>query len=266
MSSAPHGDTVDLRNVYDDLAMVLGSAHHRARLASGSPDQLAAVNQAVQQLWSLTVQRLGASLERADPGDLPPVVVEPDLQATADLDVDAILDHVAAFEPAAATPQQSRSLFDLAGSVRTATLVWCAVAAVLAVFLGVTVTGPVVVALLFIACLAGLLWRWPAAAALTGLAPLLELSPSSITANFVNHGLVYAVLTARWARAIFHGPWPASRLSVTELGLARSGRELRGGWRVAQRSVENTLSQLASPRRGDLFHGLGGSGSSGYRC
>jgi len=80
MSSAPRSDTVDLRNVYNDLATALGSAHHQATLADGSPDQLAAVNQAVQQLWSLTGQRLGAGLERADLGDLPPVI-EPDPQA-----------------------------------------------------------------------------------------------------------------------------------------------------------------------------------------
>jgi len=145
MSSAPRGDTVDLRNVYDDLATVLGSAHHQAALADGSPDRLAVINQRVQQLWSLTVQRLGAGLERADLSDLPPVV-EPDLQAPADLDVEAVLDHVAAFEPAAAvTPQQPWSPFEPAVSLRTPALVWCTVAAVLAVLLGVTVAGPVAV-------------------------------------------------------------------------------------------------------------------------
>jgi hypothetical protein len=44
MSSAPRDDTVDLRNVYSDLAVALGSAHHQATLGDGSPDRLAAVD------------------------------------------------------------------------------------------------------------------------------------------------------------------------------------------------------------------------------
>lgn len=367
MSSAPRDDMVDLRDVYSDLAAALGAAHHQATLGDGSPERLAAVNQAVQQLWSLTVQRLGAGLEHPDLSGIPPVI-EPDLEAPADLDVDAILDHVTDFEPAPVViPQQPWSPFGWAISVRTAALVWCAVAAVLAVVLGLTVAGPVVVlafippivtglllawrgvgrapgvlwaiglaplviiavgtgtaavlvalalvegfaylaylssntngswqhepraqrrpleielvlyslaawstrsdieGLLLVVFLAGLLWRrrWTAAtaAAVTGLAPFLELGSWSVTAAYFNYyGLVYAVLAAHWVRAIFHGPWLASRLSMTEIGLTLSGRALRGSWRVAQRTVENALPSLVSPGRGGLFQGLASGGSTG---
>lgn len=317
----------------------------------------------MQQLWSLTVQRLGAGLEQADLSDIPPTV-EPDLQAPADLDVDAILDHVAAFKPAATvTPQQPWSPFGRAVTVRTAALVWCAVAAVLAVVLGVIGVGPVVVPAflppiatglllawkgvgrvpgvlwavglvplvflvvatntavafvvlvegfayltylsssedgswqhepraqrrsleielvlyslaawttgndlvvpLFFACLAGLLWRrrWTAAtaAAVTGLVLLLTLTPAAV----LNHGPVYAVLAVHWVRAIFHDPWLASRLSMTEIGLTLSGRALRGSWRVAQRTVQNALPPLVSPQRGSLFQRLGSSGDGLRYC
>ncbi|MGH3812555.1 MAG: hypothetical protein ACRDUV_08875 [Pseudonocardiaceae bacterium] len=358
MSSPPRDDTVDLRNVYNNLAAALGSAHHQATLGDCSPDRLVAVNQTVQKLWSLTVQRLGAGLEQADLSDIPPTV-EPDLQASADLDVNAILDHVAAFEPAAVTPQPPWSPFGWVVSVRTAALVWCAVTAILAVVLGVIGGEPVVVSaslppiatglllawrgvgrvpgvfwavglvplvflvvaphtavafvvlvegfayltflsssedgswqheprarrrpleielvlyslaawttgndlvvLLFIACLAGLIWRrrWTAAtaAAVTGFVLLLTLSPTAV----LNHGPVYAVLAVHWVRAIFHGPWLAGRLSMTEIGLTLSGRALRGGWRIAQRTVENALPPLTPPARGNLFQGLGSSSNS----
>ncbi len=265
------------------------------------------------------------------------------------------------------TPQQPWSPFGWAISVRTAALVWCAVAATLAVGLGLTIAGPAVVlafippivtglllawrgvgrapgvlwaiglaplviiavgtgaaaalvaialvegfaylaylssnadgswqhepraqrrpleielvsyslavwstgsdieGLLLVVFLAGLLWRrrWTAvaAAAVTGLAPFLGVSSWSVAAAYFNHyGLVYAVLTAHWLRAIFHGPWLAGRLSMTEIGLTLSGRALRGSWRVAQRTVESALLPLASPQRGSLFQGLGNSNGSG---
>ncbi|MGH8920168.1 MAG: hypothetical protein ACRD0H_17855, partial [Actinomycetes bacterium] len=126
---------------------------------------------------------------------------------------------------------------------------------------GIDMTG-----LLIVACLAGLLWRrrWTAAvaAAITGLALVVELNTSSVAGVLVSHGLVYVVLTAHWLRAISHGPWLASRLSMTELGLVLSGRALRGGRRVVQRTVENALPPLVSPPRGGLFQGTGNRGNN----
>lgn len=43
MSSPSRDDSADLRNVYSDLAVALGSAHHQATLGDCSPDQLVAV-------------------------------------------------------------------------------------------------------------------------------------------------------------------------------------------------------------------------------
>lgn len=187
MSSAPRGDAVDLGNVYSDLAAALGAAHHQSTFGDGSPERLAAVNQAVQQLWSRTVQRLGAGMEHADLSGIPPVV-EPDLEAPAELDVDAILDHVAEFEPApAVTPQQPWSPFGWAISVRTAALVWCAVAAVLAVVLGLTVAGPVVVPAFIPPIATGLLLAWrgvgraPGVLWAIGLAPLVNALPPLVS-------------------------------------------------------------------------------------
>ncbi len=45
MSSAPHGDTVYLRNVYDDLATALGFAHHRTTLTDGRSSPPVAVTE-----------------------------------------------------------------------------------------------------------------------------------------------------------------------------------------------------------------------------
>lgn len=367
MSAAPRDDTVDLRNVYGDLAVALGSAHHQATRGDGSPDRFAEVNRTVQQLWSLSVQRLGAGVSPADLSDLPPVV-EPDLQAPVDLDVEAILDHAAGFEPVAAgTAPRLQSLFDIGISVRTAALVWCTVVGMLAVVLAVIDERPVLVlvfvppiatglllawrgvgrapgavwavglaplvslvavpiasvavvvlvegfaylaylssnddgswqhdlraqrrpleielvlytlaasvtkndlaALLIVACLAGLLWRrrWTAAAAaaVTGLVLLGELlNPAAL----LNHGPVYAVLAVHWIRAIFHGPWRASRLSVTELVLTLTGWVFRGTWRVAKQTAENVVAPLVFPGQGGWLQSLGGnstgSGDDGLR-
>lgn len=64
MSPAEHGQVADLRNIYLDLATVLGSAHHQAALEGSSPDRVAVVNQAVQRLWA--TERARAAGQSAD--------------------------------------------------------------------------------------------------------------------------------------------------------------------------------------------------------
>lgn len=111
------------------------------------------------------------------------------------------------------------------------------------------------VGLLVLACLAGFLWRrrWTAAlaAALTCLAWYVQQRSAS-GADVV----VYLVLAAHWARAVFHRPWLAGRMSLTEIGLRLSGRAVRGTYRVAVRTAENVMPPLGAPTPGWLFPGL----------
>lgn len=353
--SPTHDTASDLANIHRDLAFALGAAQHQASSDPDAQDWLLGVNHRVQRAWSQTVQRAGAGLPPGDLQGIPPVV-EPDPDAPDDLDVEVILEHVAAYRPPGGEPVRSRwAPPGFPGSTRTAALIWCAAAGTLAVLLGVTVAGlavvpafvpPIavallvawrgagrvpgalfaiglaplalllphvlvsvaalaiialiegfayltylssasdgswehelraqrrpmelelilyslaaatvrvdVVALLVLACLAGLLWRrrWTAwlAAALTALALSVQLA--SVSGAEV---LVYLALGVHWLRAAFHGPWLASRLSITEIGLSITGRAVRGSWRVAQRTVENALPPLAAPSRGGLFSGL----------
>lgn len=144
MSTTEPDGVIDLQAVYSDLAAALGAAQQRA---GDAPDEVAAMNERIQQRWSQAVQRAGAGMDPALLQSLPPVVT-PDPPASTDIeiDIDAVLDHVDAFSFAAgapAAPQGRR--FGFTGSLRTAALGWCAAAVVLAVLLGVTVSGSVVV-------------------------------------------------------------------------------------------------------------------------
>jgi hypothetical protein len=355
MRSTPPAGLTDLHHIAGDLAMVLGAATRQAAADGTAAERYAAVNHRVQQLWAQAVQQVAAGLPAADLAGLPPVV-EADPTAPIDLDIDGILDNVAAYRPARGDESAPRTSFVTVVSVHTAALAWCAVAAVVAVTLGVATPvrlgaiplflipvatvllvawrgagrvrgivyaiglAPLAVApgaagatvaalaivglvegfayithlssaidgswaddprarrrpleielavyslaaatirvdmvgLLVLACLAGFLWRrrWTAAlaAALTCLSWYVQLGSASGA-----DAAVYLVLAVHWSRAVFHRPWLAGRMSLTEIGLTLTGRALRGSWRMAERATGGVLPPLGAPKPGWLYRGL----------
>lgn len=181
MNPARPADMTDLRGVYSDLAGALGAAQRMAAAPGGTREQATAANQRVQQAWAQAVQLLGAGLDQAQIREIPPVVI-PDPEAPPDVDLDVVIHHVNSFSSGFAVPEpEPVRRFGFTGSVRLAALIWCGIAAVLALLLGVTVAGAVVVPAFVPAIATTLLLAWrgigraPGALWAVGLLPLVLL-------------------------------------------------------------------------------------------
>ncbi|MGH3615210.1 MAG: hypothetical protein ACRDRK_21965 [Pseudonocardia sp.] len=181
MSSTPPAGSTDLHNIYCDLALALGTEAHRAGTDDAAAQRYAAVHSHVQQLWARTVQQLGSRMSAADRVGVPPVV-QPDPAAPADLDVDMVLEAVASYRPPTdAGAGVGRAPRLLPVSVRTAALVWCAAATVLAVVLGLTTPinlGAVPLFLIPIATV--LLVAWRGAGGVRGFFYAIGLAPLAL--------------------------------------------------------------------------------------